>query len=286
MAEETDGIEEAFEGQLRIAVTAAGQIGEAIARAREEALRRAQAASEQQARELQSRIEAERRAARVELANVDRGEWWDRATPEQIGHTYQVARAWQQDDPEAARAEQRMRDELRNRYGIDPHDAGANPDDVRQLIRLQAERAERDRINADAERASAAAEEAEALRLLAHADQEEQRAAEARAAAEHEPDAEERARAAAEAEQREASAERARADGRTAYDSAERREGTARDLEAKGVDHDLVATRMRADVSQAKPATEAVKGAGKTNAPKARKTRGRGAQVQRTGLDR
>jgi len=286
MAEETDGIEEAFEGQLRIALTAAGQTGEAIARAREEALRRAQAASEQQTRELQSRIEAERRTARVELANVDRGEWWERAPPEQIGHTYQVARAWQQDDPEAARAEQRMRDELRSRYGIDPHDAGAHPDDVRQLIRLQAERAERDRINADAERASAAAEEAEALRLLAHADQEEQRAAEARASAEHEPDAEERAHAAAEAGQREASAERARADGRRAYDSAERRQGTARALEAKGIDGELVATTMRADVSQAKPATAAIEVAGKSNAAKGRKSRSSSVRVQRSGHSR
>jgi hypothetical protein len=45
---------------------------------------------------------------------------------------------------------------------------------------------------------------------------------------------------------------------------------------------------MRADVSQATPATEAVKGAGKANAPKARKATGRGAQLQaqRTGLAR
>jgi uncharacterized membrane protein len=87
MAEETDGIEEAFEGQLRVLVTAAGQVGERLARAREEALRNAQARSEQEHRELQSRIEAERRAARVEMANVHRSDWWDRATPEQIGRT-------------------------------------------------------------------------------------------------------------------------------------------------------------------------------------------------------
>jgi len=31
MAEETDGIEEAFEGQLRVLVTAAGQIAERMA---------------------------------------------------------------------------------------------------------------------------------------------------------------------------------------------------------------------------------------------------------------
>src|SRR5690606_29987386 len=38
MAEETDGIEEAFEGQVRILVTAAGQVGERLARAREHRL--------------------------------------------------------------------------------------------------------------------------------------------------------------------------------------------------------------------------------------------------------
>ena len=69
------------------------------------------------------------------------------------------------------------------------------------------------------------------------------------------------------------------------YDSAERRAATARDLEGKGIDHEVVATRMRADVSQAKPATEATAG-GPQKAPKARRSRGRGAQVQRAGLDR
>ena len=127
MAEETDGIEEAFEGQLRVLVTAAGQVGERIARGREEALRRAQAQSEQEARELQSRLAAEQRAARAELANVHRSDWWDRATPEVIGRTYQVARAWSQEDPEAVRAEQRMNDELRTRYGVDVNSTNADP---------------------------------------------------------------------------------------------------------------------------------------------------------------
>lgn len=282
---ESDGIEEAIAGQLRVAVTAAAQIGQAIATARENALRRAAAVSEQEARELRSRLDAERQAARAEVAVVDRAEWWDRSTPEQIGRTYQTARAWQSEDSDIARAEQRMSAELRDRYGIDTRDTGANPDDVRQLIRLQAEHAERDRTNADAERARSAAEEAEALRLLALADQEDQRANEARAAAEFEPDPNERERAQAEAEQRDTTADNARADGKDVYDSADRRASTAAALEQRGIESETVATRMRADVSQAKPATAAVAG-GKTKATKARKTRGRSAQVQRTGLGR
>lgn len=46
MAEESDGIEEAFDGQLRVLITAAGRVGEAFARGREEAMRRAQAQSQ------------------------------------------------------------------------------------------------------------------------------------------------------------------------------------------------------------------------------------------------
>ncbi|MEC5201121.1 hypothetical protein RCH21_003377, partial [Arthrobacter sp. PL16] len=145
MAEETDGIEEAFEGQLRVLVTAAGQIAERMARAREDALRRAQAASEQEARELQSRFAAEQRAARAEMSNVHRAEWWDRATPEQIGHTYQVARAWSKEEPEAVRAEQRMRDELRTRYSVDVENAGADPEAVRQAVQRELARSEHDR---------------------------------------------------------------------------------------------------------------------------------------------
>lgn len=284
---ETDGIEEAFEGQLRVLLTAAGQVGERIARAREDALRQAQARSEQEFRELQSRIAAERHAARVELAGVHGAEWWDRATPEQIGRTYQLACAWAQEDLEAVRAEQRMRDEVRTRYGIDVNDAGADPDAVRQLIRLEMERAERDRAEAEVERGRSAAEAAEAQQVLTHADQEDQRSEAARAAAEHEPDPDERVRAAAEAEQREATAQRAREEGRTLYDSAERRDGTARELESKGMSTELVATRMRADVSQAQPATEAVSSGAPGRTPKARRTRrGRATQSQRTGPSR
>lgn len=283
MAEETDGLEEAFEGQLRVLVTAAGRIGEELARARERALRKAQMASEQEARELASRMAAEKQTARAAMAGVYRPEWWDRATPEQVSHTYQTACAWQREDPEAARAEQRMREEMGRRYGFDPHNAGANPDDVQRLIRLHAERAERERLNADAERARAAAEAAEAASFMQQADRDDAHAEQARAAAEHEPDSAERARAAAEAEQRARSASEVSENGRDLYDSAERRSATASDLEAKGIDHDVVATRVRADVSQAKPATEAVRAQATGRGQKARKfgTRKQQAEVSR-----
>ena len=175
-----------------------------------------------------------------------------------------------------------MRDELRTRYGVDAANTGADAGAVRTAV----ERSERERARADAERQRSAAELTEAQHLLAFAAQEDRLADEARAAAEHEPDPDERERAQAEAVQREHTATTAREDGSALYDSAERRASTAGEMEAKGIAQEVVATRMRADVSQAKPATEAVKSAGRGKSPKARTNRSRGAQAQRTGLDR
>lgn len=347
MAEENDGIDEAIEGQLRVLVTAAGRMGEVIARAREDAARKAQAADEREARDLTSRLEAERRTARTELANVYRTDWWDKATPEQIAGTYQTARAWANEDPEAVRAEARMRDELSTRYGIDVNNTGADPaavrsalgaaepersqtssvpappqqqaaadelnrakewfaaNDPRALAEYEQRRRFADTVEAtraddsglvqrwksrtdqdparevQAERHRGAAEEAEAARLLSEADRADRRADESRTDAQRDPELEERQAARVQSETHQTHAGAARADSQLLYDSAGRREATAADLESKGIGAEAVGARMYADVSQAKPATEAVKvPAGKS--PKARKTRGHGAQAQRS----
>ncbi|MDO5645939.1 MAG: hypothetical protein Q4G21_09695 [Dermabacter sp.] len=134
--------------------------------------------------------------------------------------------------------------------------------------------------NAEAERRRAASEKVEAQQFLAEANQEDQQSQEMREAAAHEPDPDERARASAEAEQREAAGDHARQDSRMAYDSAERREGTARELEARGIDGQTVSTRMRADVSQARPATAAVRQGSAGRSPQVRQFRGRAVQLQ------
>lgn len=120
MVDESDGIEEAIEGQTRLLVTAAAQAGDRLARMREDALRRAQATSEREARELQSRLAAEQRAVRADLAGVQRADWWEKATPQRIAQAYESAVAWRDEEPEAARAEARIVDELRTRHGITP----------------------------------------------------------------------------------------------------------------------------------------------------------------------
>ena len=350
MAEESDGIAEAFDGQLRVALTAAARIGEVIARAREDAVRRAQAASEQQARELSSRLDAERQSVRADLGNVYRPEWWDQATPEQIGQAYTTARAWSGEEPEAVRADGRIRDEVRERYGVDVANTGADPAAVQAAV------AESDELRrqADVQRNAGAGEEAEAVSLMQSADAADRSADAAHAEAQpeagsttitltaeelalvqasldrtataaeneteperwegQEPDAEyidekqseastarglsdrlgseqatqeeTRSKAATEAAAHESTSKGAQAAAQPLYDSADRRQATAADLEAKGVDAGTVETRMRADVSQGRPATEAVAGTAGRKAPKARATRARSPQAQRGDVSR
>lgn len=352
MAEDSDGIQEAIEGQLRVVMTAAAHIGERLARAREEALRRAQARSEQEARELGSRFEAERRTARAELSTVHRAQWWEGATSEQVGHLYEVARAWAREDPEAARAEERIRQEVRARYGVDvdelvgptvgaaaareprfsvyefrnetdgsrlvsktealailenlppdtqmPIDGRAGLADVRSWKGLDPDvdraiaakfpqlmsEAELAAVAAEVQRRRQAEESAQAQALLQVADREDLAADQARVAGDHEPEAEVRAEARQMAEQHQARASAEQGEAVRLYDSAERRALTVRDLESQGVDSETIATVMRADVSQGKPATEATK-LPRGKSPVARKTRrGHGVQAQRRGPER
>lgn len=67
------------------------------------------------------------------------------------------------------------------------------------------------------------------------------------------------------------------------YDSQERRQQTAATMQSKGVDGDLIVTRMNADVSQGRPAGAAV---GQKSATRARKRPGAGVGADRSRQDR
>ncbi|MDU0328531.1 hypothetical protein RWH43_17360 [Microbacterium sp. KSW2-21] len=281
MADESDGISEAFEGQLRVAVTAASRVGEIIARQREEAARRAQAESQQQARELASRFAAERQSARAQLSGVYRTDWWERATPEQIGTTLATARAWGNEDPEAVRAEAHMRDELRTRYGLDFAQAGGDPQAVQAAVD-----AELLRRQSETERQRGTGEEAEAALLMREADRADRQTESADQRAENAPEgSDERTQAREEAQLHERTAATARPEAGPKYDSPERRENDANQLKAKGIDKEAVAAKMSADAGNAKPAAEAIKGA-PTSATRAKSARSAAARLQRSELGR
>lgn len=258
MAEEPDGVDEAFEGVLRIGLTAGGRVAEVIARAREQAAREAQATSQQQGRELGARLDAERSAARVQLAPTQRGDWWDIAGPEAIARVWETAKAWEQLDSDAGRSVERIRQEVRDRYGVDVDTPGGAPARVKDAIERRG-LAEEDTTSG---RGQAALEQAESARLLADAD----RADRTRdAASVAEPGLEVHAGEAAAGD---------------LYDTAERRQDLATSLEGV-LDSEGINARVLADTSQGRPASEAVTRL-PTKAPKLRRAgRGTGRSKQR-----
>lgn len=151
MADESDGVLEEAGGQMRIALMAATQMAEKFSRLREELARRAQAQTEQETRELRVRFEADRNAARAAVAPTARPEWWNTATVQDVAEMYQTARAWEPVDENLAAAAQHMRDEVRDRYGVDVDGdtvRGGN-ELVRDALTTATTRADEDRAAAE-----------------------------------------------------------------------------------------------------------------------------------------
>ncbi len=163
---EPDGIAEAFDDTIRLAVTAGGRVAEARVRQRQQQLHDAQAQSEHTTRQLNARLDAERASARAELAAVHHGQWWEQAAPEDIQRAWETASAWRDLDPDVALASDRIRTEVHHRYGIDADNPTPLPE--------RREPGALDSPQAQAQHARARSRQADATLLLAsaeHADQ-------------------------------------------------------------------------------------------------------------------
>lgn len=252
---ESDGIEEAIEGMSRVGLTVAGRLGEQLARALEQELRRAQATEEQQARELQARFDAERAAARAQLAPVMDNRWWDTASGRDVERVHETATAWKDHDPAALDAAEVIRDQVQQRHGLDLDNLGADETSVAEALAD----AERDRKQAEKERSAGRDDNAHAEQLLAEADREDR----------------DREQDITEENQR---PEALRDEAGIKYDSAERREDLAASLDGIA-DREAVQARLSADQDQGTPPSAAVAKAPGRN-PKARKTRGANGQTK------
>lgn len=250
---EADGMDEAVDGAMRTGLMVAARIGEQLARMREEEQRTIAAAEEQRARQLQERFDAQRAAARAQLAPTARDDWWDKATPEMIQQAHQTATAWKAYDPEAAQASEHIRNQVQARYGIDVNNTGADEASVSAALT----RAQEARIEAENERtktSGARTDEVVVGAAMAGANSQDK----AIQKAQDEP----------------------------GYDSPDRRQQLAESLEGKG-DREAVNSRLLADKHQGTPATAAV-----TQKPSLAKTsklakqNGKGKTLERGGLER
>ena len=292
MAEETDGVGEMFDDSLRIALTMASQFGERISRLREQMSRMREASAQQEYRELESRFEAERGAARASLAPVSQPEWWNTAGADDIAQAHETATVWRDHDETAREAGDTIRREVSERYGIDVDAPGVDPAAVAAALRD----AERDRAEARAERERSGEELTASQILFANADRHERESQEwaerdwnngdfdgADIADFHEFERrdDDRTQAA------EATAQ-SRVEGDDAgldYDSSERRRQFAASLEGKA-DQKTIDARILADGENAKHPREAVRTQPGRAAKPRKKAKGVVQQRTRGGLAR
>jgi hypothetical protein len=169
-------VEGELDGVMRTLVAAAGRMGESVARMREDRARQAEAQSVQRARETAAQYEQERAMARAQVQPTREPSWWDRASAEAVAQAYETTSAWKDHDPDLAQAHARMGDELRERYGIDVNDIGADPQRVAEVLNTRTVG-----IEAASTEPSTEQERRDADQLLNAADQHDQNAEAARA---------------------------------------------------------------------------------------------------------
>lgn len=181
-------------------------------------------------------------------------------------------------DHDIARTSDRMREELRSRYGIDVETLGADPAAVRNAMT----RAEQSRVDAAEVRSASADDYAQAAALLASADELDGQALER----DRTESVDDKLVEGLSREELAVVANITRDDGAIAYDSAERRNLFAADMEEAGVALDLQTVRLVADRNNGThPSASVAKEPGKQ--PKARnRTRSPGLQRERGGLSR
>lgn len=271
--EASDGIDEVSDGLSRTALTVAAQLGRQVAKVVQQAHEEAAAQRTAAAAELQARLDAQRLAARAELATVHRPEWWRDAGPHQIARVVEVAQTWAPHDAEAATAAQVVKHEVQERFGVDVDATGPHTTEILHATHAAAA----DRAEAAKQRASAEQEAGEARLLLLQgialqelADESEQRADELEhdvdwdrgSAADLEQFAEAQEHRATSSEQRDEGEQKV-AGAADLYDSAERRQAFAASLEQKGASAEQVRDRLLVDADQARHPQEAPKAHGR-----------------------
>jgi hypothetical protein len=250
---EADGMDDAVDGAMRTGLMVASRIGEQLARMREEDQRNIAADEGHRARQLQERFDAQRAAARAQLAPAARDDWWDKATPEMIERVHETATAWKAYDPEASQTAETIRDQVQTRYGIDVNNTGADEASVSEALA----RAQQTRSEADSERTKATAARTDEVVVGAGV---------------------------AGANRQDAVVQKARAE--PAFDSPERRQQLAESLEGKG-DREAVNSRLLADKHQGAPATAAVtREPSLARTSKITKQGSKGKTLERGGLER
>ena len=112
---------------MRQALMGAAQLARTATQARRDAAERATRRDLEEARQLQAQLDAQRVAARAELAPVHESSWRDQAQVRDVARAYETAVTFRDEDQAARDAESRIHQELRERYDVEVLETGADP---------------------------------------------------------------------------------------------------------------------------------------------------------------
>jgi colicin import membrane protein len=112
------GVRESVAANMRAAAVMAMQVGERLAKAWTDLARDAERRATTEAGLLAARIEAERATVVATLTLVDRPDWWDRASIDEVAGMLETATTWHDRDLAAAHALTVIEREVQDRYGL------------------------------------------------------------------------------------------------------------------------------------------------------------------------
>lgn len=118
-----DEVTEGFKMALLIAARLAEKVVERISQQSRDAERQA----EEGARAGREQLQAHRALARAACRDVGTDRWWEGAGPAEVARAWQMARPWEEHDPELARTTQDLREGLESRYGVPDPDGWTRP---------------------------------------------------------------------------------------------------------------------------------------------------------------
>ena len=275
MSDTHPGVEDEVEHALRLGLATAAQLADRAARARQELARDAQRRSDDEHRQLEARFRAEGASEAARLSVVDRPEWWNHASPQQIVSMYELAHQWRDDQPHAANASDTIAQQVQDRYGMDVNSPDADADELPAALA----RAEIDRATTN--NAAAAVERPDDLATaVAAVVQAERRDAILEVAAAETASRDQ----GAEAPPTGSRAAREPAGPGPAYDTPQRRSAAAAQMRDAGLSEETIAVATRADLAHARPAADAAIAAGSSPHALGRRAASRG--IHRTDRSR
>lgn len=139
---EVQEIESTLKQRMNVAMIAALRVGQVLAEQIQQ--RSAKAKSERAAearRQLAEYNHAFERAS-GELSQIPKSQWWENATPDDIGHALALADGWKDHIPEAAEVRETIFTQLEERYGV----LVVNAESAPELIAAQLRAWEEDRV--------------------------------------------------------------------------------------------------------------------------------------------